>query len=96
MLLLLLGRQRRLLLHFYVRLEGVWVTPDGIVLFAGHAFMPWLLVAEARAETAIDALDDGLGFTALVDLARFATRTATPPEVGVGVERAPAALLVIA
>jgi hypothetical protein len=58
--------------------------------------MPWLLVAEARAETAIDAIDDWLGFTALVDLARFATRAATPSEVGVGVESAPAALLVIA
>ena len=58
--------------------------------------MPWLLVAEARAETAIDALDDGLGFAALVDLARFATGAATPPEVWVGVESAPGALLVIA
>jgi hypothetical protein len=58
--------------------------------------MPRLLVAEARAETAIDAPDNGLGFTALVDLARFATRAATPSEVGVGVESAAAALLVIA
>lgn len=58
--------------------------------------MPRLLVAEARAETAIDTSDDGLGFAALVDLARFATRAATPSEVRVGVESAPAALLVIA
>jgi hypothetical protein len=79
-----------------VCLEGVWVTPNGVVLFAGHAFMPRLLVAEARAETAIDAPDDGLGFAVLVDLARFATGAATPSELRVGVESAPAALLVIA
>jgi hypothetical protein len=58
--------------------------------------MPWLLVAEARAKTAIVALDDGLGFATLVDLTCFATRAATPSEVRVGVESAPAALLVIA
>jgi hypothetical protein len=58
--------------------------------------MPWLLVAKARAKTAIDALDDGLSFPALVDLTRFATRAVTPSEVRVGVESAPAALLVIA
>jgi hypothetical protein len=70
--------------------------PNGVVLFAGHAFMPRLLVTEARAETAIDAPDDGLDFAALMDLARFATRAATPSEVWIGVESAPAALLVIA
>ena len=58
--------------------------------------MPWLLVAETRAETTVDARHDGLGFPALVDLAGFAVRTEAPSKVRVGVKCAAAATLVVA